>query len=196
MKKIIITILTLTAFIFAQDFKYVGNSKCKMCHNKVAKGEQYSKWVAGPHANTFETLKSEESTQIAKDKGIEGDAWKAPECLKCHTTGFGTGGYEVKCDAFWNPAADDKAGAKAVKRMKGLQDVGCEACHGAGSKYKSSKTMKAIYAGEIDGSTVGLTKIDESTCTVCHNEESPTYKPFNFEERIKEVQHPIPPQAE
>jgi hypothetical protein len=173
-----------------------GNAKCKMCHKKVEAGEQYAKWAAGSHAGAFETLKSEKSSQIAKEKGIEGDAWKAPECLKCHVTGFGDGGYEVKCDGFWNPAAEDKAGAKAVKRMNGLQSVGCEACHGAGSKYKSSKTMKAIYAGEIDGTTVGLTKIDEKTCMVCHNEESPTYKPFNFKEKIKEVQHPIPPQTE
>jgi hypothetical protein len=196
MKKVIITVLTLAAFIFAQDFEYVGNAKCKMCHKKVEAGEQYAKWAAGSHAGAFETLKSEKSSQIAKEKGIEGDAWKAPECLKCHVTGFGDGGYEVKCDGFWNPAAEDKAGAKAVKRMNGLQSVGCEACHGAGSKYKSSKTMKAIYAGEIDGTTVGLTKIDEKTCMVCHNEESPTYKPFNFKEKIKEVQHPIPPQTE
>ena len=192
MKKAIITILTLTAFIFAQDFKYVGNASCKMCHNKVDKGAQYTEWTNSVHAKAFETLKSEQATQIAKDKGIEVEAWKAPECLKCHTTGFGAGGYEVKCDAFWNPAAEDKAGARAVKRMKGLQDVGCEACHGAGSKYKSSKAKKAIVAGEITAASVGLLEINEATCTVCHNEESPTYKPFNYEERVAEFSHPNP----
>ena len=196
MQKLAIIMIGLTFCLFAQDFGYVGNAKCKMCHNKEVKGAQFTKWQAGVHANTFETLKSAESAQIAKDKGIKGDAWKASECLKCHTTGFGAGGYEVKCDAFWNPTADDKAGEKAVKRMKGLEAVGCEVCHGAGSKYKSSKTMKAIYAGEVDGTTVGLTKIDESTCTVCHNEESPTYKPFNYKEKIKKVQHPMPAQTE
>ncbi|MCJ7801788.1 MAG: cytochrome c family protein [Candidatus Marinimicrobia bacterium] len=192
MKKLIITLLTLSVFILAQGFEYVGNASCKMCHNKDAKGAQYSKWEAGPHAKAFETLKSEKATKIAKGKGITVEAWKAPECLKCHTTGFGAGGYEVKCDAFWNPKADDKDGAKAVKRMEGLQAVGCEACHGAGSEYKSSKTMAAIHNGETDGKTVGLTKIDKTTCLVCHNEKSPTYKPFNYEVRIKEVQHPMP----
>lgn len=193
MRKLTIMMIGLTFCLYAQDFTYVGNSKCKICHKKVTAGEQFAKWEAGPHAKSFEVLKSEESAKIAADLGITAKAWKAPECLKCHTTGFGAGGYEVKCDDFWKPAEDDKAGAKAVKRMQGLQDVGCEACHGAGSKYKSKKKMQAIFAGELDGTTVGLTTIDEKTCTVCHNEESPTYKPFNYDEKIGEVSHPVPP---
>jgi len=192
MKKVIITLLTLTVFILAQDFEYVGSARCKMCHNKAEKGAQFAEWEKSVHAKAFETLKSEESAQIAKDKGIEVEAWKAPECLKCHTTGFGAGGYEVKCDDFWNPAAEDKAGAKAVKRMKGLQDVGCEACHGAGSKYKSSKTKKAIIAGEITAASVGLLEVNEAICLECHNEESPTHKPFNYKEKVAEFAHPNP----
>lgn len=192
MKRIIITLILLTAFIFSQDFEYVGVSKCKMCHKKEEKGAQFSKWESSSHAGAFETLKSEKSAQIASDKGIEGNAWEAPECLKCHTTGFGAGGYEVMGDDFWNPDPEDKAGTKAVKRMKGLQAVGCESCHGSGSKYKSKKTMQAIFTGELDGITVGSLKINEEACTVCHNEDSPAYKPFNYEEYKAEIAHPIP----
>jgi hypothetical protein len=192
MKNIIITLLTLTAFICAQDFEYIGSAKCKMCHNKEEKGAQFSKWEASRHAKAFETLKSEQAAQIAADKGIEGNAWKAPECLKCHTTGFGAGGYEVMGDDFWNPADDDKVGRKAVKRMNGLQAVGCESCHGAGSTYKSSKTKKAIIAGEIEAASVGLLEVNETTCVACHNEESPTFESFNYEEKSKEIAHPRP----
>lgn len=192
MKKLLIVVFSLAFFLSAQDFKYVGSSKCKMCHNKVEKGAQYTKWLESPHAETFETLKSDKSAQIAADKGIEGNAWEAPECLKCHSTGFGNGGYEVKCEAFWNPAADDKAGAKAVKRMKALKNVGCESCHGAGSAYKSSKVKKAIIAGEVEPASVGLLEVNEATCVACHNEESPTYQPFNYEERAAEIAHPKP----
>jgi hypothetical protein len=192
MKRLIITLLTLSVLILAQDFEYVGTARCKMCHNKEEKGAQFSKWEASRHAKAFETLKSEQAAQIAADKGIEGNAWKAPECLKCHTTGFGAGGYEVMGDDFWNPADDDKVGRKAVKRMNGLQVVGCEACHGAGSAYKSSKTMKAIYSGEVDDTTVGLAQISEETCKTCHNEESPTFKPFNYEEMLQKIAHPRP----
>lgn len=182
----------LTFCLFAQDFEYVGVSKCKMCHKKVEKGAQFTKWESTAHAGSFETLKSEKSAQIAKDKGIEGKAWKASECLKCHTTGFGAGGYEVMDEAFWNPADDDKAGSKAVKRMKDLQAVGCEVCHGAGSKYKSKKTMLGIYTGEIEGATVGLNTISEEMCTGCHNENSPTNKAFNYEEMLEKIAHPMP----
>ncbi len=192
MKKLLIFMISLTFCLFAQDFEYIGNAKCKMCHKKEEKGAQYSKWEATSHAGAFETLKSEKATQIAKEKGIASDAWKAPECLKCHTTGFGAGGYEVKDEAFWSPVADDKVGAKAVKRMTGLQSVGCEACHGPGSKYKSKKVKQAIIAGEKEASSVGLLEVNEETCMTCHNEDSPTYKSFNYEERAAEIAHPIP----
>lgn len=192
MKNILTLIVMLTSILLAQDFDFVGNSKCKMCHKKEEKGAQFAKWEASRHANAFETLKSEKSAQIAKDKGLETNAWNAPECLKCHTTGFGDGGYEVMSESFWSPVVDDKVGAKAVKRMIGLQAIGCEACHGPGSKYKSKKTMQAIYSGEIEGSTVGLQPVNEETCTVCHNKTSPTFKPFNFEERSEKIAHPIP----
>ncbi len=129
---------------------------------------------------------------MPKEKGIKVEAWKAPECLKCHTTGFGKGGYEVKGDTFWNPTADDKDGAKAVKRMEGLQAVGCEACHGAGSEFKSSKVKKAILAGEITAASVGLLKVNKATCTACHNENSPTHKPFKYDEKVAEFAHPNP----
>ena len=56
----------------AQDFEYVGAKKCKMCHNKDAKGAQYKQWAASVHAKAMESLNADE----AKD----------PSCLKCHST--------------------------------------------------------------------------------------------------------------
>ena len=192
MKRIVALVVILATIVIAKNINYVGNSSCKMCHNKESKGAQFAKWESSRHANSFETLKSDKAISIAKDKGINVDAWKASECLQCHTTGFGNGGYEVKDESFWNPASDDKTGIKAAKTMKELESVGCESCHGAGSSYKSSSTMKSIYANEIDGKTVGLKQISKETCIVCHNEKSPTFKPFNFEERVKIIAHPMP----
>jgi hypothetical protein len=192
MNRILMSIILLSAIVLSQEIKYVGTSRCKVCHKKETRGAQYTVWEASLHAHAFETLKSEQAGQIAKGKGIEGEASEAPECLKCHTTGFGHDGYEVKDETFWNPAPEDKQGTKAVKRMKGLQSVGCESCHGAGSAYKSNKIMKSIRAGEIDGKTVGLNPISRETCIICHNDTNPTFKPFNFEESIKIIAHPIP----
>ena len=56
----------------AQDFKYVGAAKCKMCHNKPEKGAQYAKWEESPHAKAMESLKGADATN--------------PKCLKCHST--------------------------------------------------------------------------------------------------------------
>ena len=192
MKKSLLIITLFSSMIFAQEFTYVGNSKCKMCHKKEEKGAQFSKWEASSHAHSFETLKTERASQIVSGKGLDSNAWEAPECLKCHTTGFENNGYEIMAESFWSPSADDKAGTKAMKRMEGLQAVGCESCHGAGNKYKSKKTMVAIYNDEIDGVTVGLKPVNEETCIVCHNDSSPTFKPFNYKERIKKISHPIP----
>ena len=59
----------------AQDAKYIGAAKCKMCHNKADKGGQYSKWLSDPHAKAMASLK--------------GDEVKNPKCLKCHSTAAG-----------------------------------------------------------------------------------------------------------
>ena len=59
----------------AQNAQYIGAAKCKMCHNKTDKGEQYNKWLAGPHAKAMASLKGAEL--------------KNPKCLKCHSTAAG-----------------------------------------------------------------------------------------------------------
>ena len=178
----------------APDFQYIGSNGCKACHSGSKKGAQYKVWAAGPHAKSVETLKSEKAAKIAKERGIKVPAYEASECLICHTTGFGRGGYKVKDEKFWNPADDDREGKKAVRRMKGLQAVGCESCHGPGSEYKSKKPMEEIFAGTLDPKKVGLWEPDEVLCVTCHNENNPTYKPFDFEEQSKEIAHPYPPE--
>ena len=59
----------------AQNAQYIGAAKCKMCHNKADKGEQYNKWLASPHAKAMAALKGAEL--------------KNPKCLKCHSTAAG-----------------------------------------------------------------------------------------------------------
>ncbi len=64
--------ILVSSVAMAQNFKYIGATKCKMCHNKPDKGEQYAKWEAGPHAHAMESLKGDEKND--------------PKCLKCHST--------------------------------------------------------------------------------------------------------------
>jgi len=155
----------------AADFSYVGVKKCKMCHKRPAAGEQFKIWSESPHAKAFTSLASEKAMEIAKEKGID-KPQEAPECLKCHVTGYGQGDI-----------------AAAIVPENG---VGCESCHGPGSAYKKKTTMKGLYAGEIDPASVGMNVVTEKTCKTCHNEESPNYNEFNFKERVKEIAHPVP----
>jgi len=187
MKKLLVVLFVLSiGLVYAQPSTgtYIGSKKCKICHSKEEVGAQYSKWQKGPHASSYETLKTDASKAIAKKMGLKTAPEKSPECLSCHVTGWGTEtGYQLEVDPL------DK---KAVKKNKDLSAVGCESCHGAGKLYKSKKTMIGIADGSIKGETVGFETITEKTCTVCHNKKSPTYKPFDYAVRIKDVQHPAP----
>jgi len=156
---------------------YIGADKCRMCHTKKKQGEQYVKWQKGPHSKAYETLANEKSMEIAKAKGID-NPQEAPECLKCHTTGYGV---------------DEKLLGPKFKIADG---VGCESCHGPGADYYKMKTMKGVHAGEIEPQSVGLIDPNEKVCVGCHNEESPTYKPFDFATRVKDINHPIPKTGE
>lgn len=190
-KHLLILVIGMNVLV-GQDHAYIGADKCKMCHNKADKGAQYTVWAGTAHANAFEALKSPEAQKIAKERGLKTSADKAPECVVCHVTGFGKGGYEIKDDAFWAEVTDKGKPTKEVKLMEALQNVGCEVCHGPGDDYKSKKTMEGITAGTIDGASVGLIKADEQTCLGCHNSKSPSFKEFVYEERYKEIAHPRP----
>ncbi|MFQ6616330.1 MAG: multiheme c-type cytochrome [Fidelibacterota bacterium] len=193
MTKILVILLMTGGLAWSQDFEYVGSRKCKICHSSSKKGAQYKVWEASAHAGAFEVLKTEEAAEIARGIKLEGPAHEAPECLVCHTTGYDSGGYEVKDEAFWNPDPEDRKARKAVRRMEGLQAVGCEACHGPGSAYKSKSTMEEIHEGTLDRAEVGLLMPDEETCLGCHNEKSPTFKGFKFDEFLEQIAHPYPP---
>jgi len=180
MKKILtmIAILALTTMIClplcAADAQYIGANKCKMCHKSETKGNQFGKWSASAHAKAYTTLATDAAKAVAKKAGVSGDPQKADKCLACHVT------------AFCAPAS---AKAATYKLEEGIT---CETCHGPGSLYKSMKVMKALAAGTQDAAAVAFAKASEKTCLECHNEKSPTHKPFNFEKRWKLIEHPVP----
>ncbi|MBD3220293.1 cytochrome C554 [bacterium] len=174
-------VLSFATTALAEDYQYIGAYKCFMCHKKDKSGNQMQNWLDGPHSKAYETLASEESHAIAKEMGL-GDPQKADECLKCHVTD-----HDAPASAY-----DDRFKAKDKSDDHFVDGVGCEACHGPGSEYKSMKAMKDITAGELDGATVGLWTPDEALCVSCHNEESPTFKGFDLEEYMAEIAHPIP----
>jgi hypothetical protein len=157
----------------APAFTHIGSAKCKMCHQTAKSGAQYKLWQESAHAKAFETLKTPKADEIAKKKGLTVPAAQAPECVVCHVTAHG------KPAAIRGGVKDDEG-------------VGCEACHGPGSEYQKLTVMKQLYAGEIEPATVGLIEPTEAVCKTCHNEKSPTYKPFDFKTFSAKIAHPVP----
>ncbi len=154
--------------LFAQDFEYIGASKCKMCHNKPAIGQQYKIWSEGPHAKAMKSLSSEKSLAYAKENGIA-DPTKEPSCIKCHSTA----------------GSIDESLNVGVKPTEG---VSCESCHGPGSAYKTNSVMKSREKAIEKGMIIP----DQKLCEGCHNDKNPFHKPFNYEEYIKKIAHPVP----
>lgn len=153
--------------------EFVGTGKCKICHKKAEDGEQYGIWEKSAHAKAYETLAGDEAKAIAQKKGIA-DPQKADECLKCHVTAHGVA-------------------AEFLGKKYAITDgVGCESCHGAGGDYDKKSVMVAVTSGETEAASVGLVIPDKTVCVQCHNEESPTFDGFDFDEMVKKIAHPIP----
>ena len=167
---IFLAILVFQAY--AQDTpKYIGANKCKTCHKKAKDGEQFKKWSESPHAGAMKTLASAEAKKIAKEKGIADPATDA-KCTKCHST-F---------------AAVDAKLLDAKTKLTLKEGVSCESCHGPGSEYKKKKIMKDSKLS----AAAGLIIPDEKTCKGCHNNESPTFKSFDFKKASEKIAHKIP----
>ena len=190
MKRFLLLFLSLlmVGMAYAQDakddeddadsatLKYIGVNGCKKCHKTEKQGNQFGIWSESAHAKAFETLKSPEAVKIAKEKGIAKAPHEAAECLKCHVTG------------------NDKPAEMMSARFSVEDGVQCETCHGAGSMYKKKTIMKDREQSIANGMTAISVKDGsaEKQCRTCHNEESPTFKEFNFEEMWKKIAHPVP----
>lgn len=97
----------------------------------------------------------------AKSSTAAGVAGKA-ECEKCHA-----------------PVADFKT-----------EGVTCEACHGAGSQYKSPTIMKDLTQAKAKGLIIP----DEKACLKCHGKGlgNPNEKDFNFATYSAKIAHKSP----
>lgn len=178
MKKLVliaISIMLVALTTNAQEFNYIGVKKCSMCHKSEKQGSQLTIWESSAHSKAYKTLQSAEADKIAKEKGYDTKAAETEACLKCHVTGS-------NLDA-----------ARMEKGFDMADGVQCETCHGAGSEYKSMKTMKDRAAAVKAGLKVYESDQDiETLCKSCHNAESPTYKEFKFAEMYEKIKHNIP----
>jgi hypothetical protein len=176
---IILTVIFWGLFLKqdTQKHNYIGVKSCN-CHNMPSRGKQVDIWQKSKHASAFKTLKTEQAEKIAKEKGLKTSASESKDCLCCHVTGYGENSFAEKYDI--------------------EEGVTCESCHGAASGWKNIHHKKDKLADAIEAGLV-YTKLNENSksiienrCKSCHNEKSPTYKEFKFDEFWAKIAHPIP----
>lgn len=149
----VLMLICLIAFLgssnlSAQDFEYVGAKKCKMCHNKPAKGAQYAQWAGSAHSKAMESLNAEEA--------------KNPACIKCHST---VGHVDadliatlkisdgVSCESCHGPGSKYFPNAIMKSREKSMakglilptEEV-CVTCHNSESEYFKGFDFKEYMA--------------------------------------------------
>ena len=123
----------------------IGSAGCTECHELLKNGNQQKIWNQSAHRKAYTVLFSTE----AKDYTIKNNI-DLPQnnklCLKCHTTRYFLG--------------------NEISESYNIEEgVGCEACHGAGSRYLPAETMKDE---KIFLKNNGI-KGDEKTCLQCHS---------------------------
>ncbi len=102
---------------------YVSASACQDCHE-----QEYLQWSATRHAFAFETL-------LKKERYFD------PNCVSCHTTGFGyQTGFQI---------GDEKSAFKGVQ---------CETCHGPGKQHVGNPKKTNIRLAA-----------ETSLCLKCHD---------------------------
>lgn len=122
----------------SQGGPYMGVAGCAGCHRPFVES-----WKNTRHAGAFNAL---EKAGKSRD----------PECVKCHSVGFG-----------------EEGGFYSVSVTPGLADVQCEACHGPGREHLSDFNRP-------------LRPVTEQVCLRCHTKgNSPDFDFPLYLERIK-----------
>ncbi len=151
--------------------KYVGVNKCKSCHKK-----EYKSWKRTKMAVSFESLKPgvKAAEKIKVGLNHKMDFTKDPECLACHTTGYGKPG-----------------GFVSIEETPDMANVQCEECHGAGGGYSAvMKKNNHFKLSEVIEAGLVIPSHDKEGCLRCHDNKNPfnekvdaKYR-FDFIERI------------
>jgi hypothetical protein len=146
---------------------YVGSERCGDCHE-----EAYKVWKGSKHSHAYQTLVDAKRPSLRQYD---------PECIVCHTVGFGHQG-----------------GFKDAVATKHLKNVGCESCHGPGSLHASDPNDKEWadrmnLAWKAPDKKARMAKIDYF-CQTCHDTDNDVHwkelaGKGGFERKWPQVQH-------
>jgi hypothetical protein len=150
-----IALTAALAGMAAAEPRYEGRKKCGSCHRS-----QLESWDRTMHALAMDSLAPQARAEAKKKAGLDPskDYRQDPDCVGCHSTGFGhEGGFDPKDPGRY------------------LVGVGCESCHGPGSDYRLLH-RKAGLAFDSKGRTTlrerlaeaGQELLFEDRCKACH----------------------------
>lgn len=95
---------------------------------------------------------------------LKPEAQKDPRCLACHVTGY-------------------RQTSEAKPEIAGIQ---CEACHGPGSLFITVHAKRDKEGARKAGM---VARPDQERCKGCHNQESPTFKGFDYTKMWDQIKH-------
>lgn len=125
--------------------EYVGSHRCLSCHPSAA-----AVWAQSHHSSAFDSL-------------VRREADADPNCVGCHTVGFGS-----------------PSGYRREFGDRQFVHVGCESCHGPGSlhvrRYDGEPTLEFTYR-----------PLGEGDCRQCHYGEFS--RPFDWDTLWPRIQH-------
>ncbi len=160
--------MVLRSFILASLLLFLGSTGLK-AQDFEYMGVKKCKMCHNKPATGAQYKQWSESKHAHAMESLKGDEAKDPKCLKCHATA-------------------GSVDPSLIVSLTVEEGVSCESCHGPGSKYFPNAIMKNREKALENGMVIP----DEKTCIACHNEESPHFKGFNYEEYKAKIVHPIP----
>jgi hypothetical protein len=150
------------------EVAYAGTKACLKCHE-----DAYDVWKKSAHSHAYDTLVKETYPSNSQFD---------PECIVCHTVGFG-----------------NQSGFVTDKKTPNLKDVGCESCHGPSSLHAANpndkewrKRVNPWRYLHPDDKKKREYAIDQM-CQKCHDQENDvTWLNGGFKRKWPKVDHPLP----
>jgi hypothetical protein len=116
--------------------EFVGGTACISCHH-----DAHKVYEASGHAHAYTTL-------VKKNSQYD------PECLSCHTVGYGL--YSGFVDA---------------QRTPQFENIQCESCHGRGKEHINTMQAAAATGSKVHKPST-LRPVTPATCIRCHDQEN------------------------
>ncbi len=102
-------------------------------------------------------------------------AWKASPHARAKEVLSAQQQKDARCLSCHSPNENDQK----------VTGISCETCHGGGQYYTARYVMKDAELARL----VGLVDPNEKQCRSCHDDSSPSVKPFEFIGKLKALDH-------